>query len=44
MNQSSSQSKGNLKVLEVYKQILDNIPRAEIYYRERNFLFQEILI
>ena len=44
MYQSSSQSKGNLKVLEVYKQILDNISRGEIYYRERNFLVQEILI
>ena len=44
MYQSNSQSKGNLKVLEVYKQILDNISRGEIYYRERNFLVQEILI
>ena len=44
MYQSSRQSKGNLKVLEVYKQILDNTSRGEIYYRERNFLDQESLI
>ncbi len=44
MYQSCSQSEGNLKVLEVYKQILDNTPRGEIHYRERNFLVQEILI